>query len=449
MEAQGQSMKTEGGFRQFASYAGMNILAMAGFSCYILADTFFIAQGMAADGLAALNLAIPVFSLIAGCGKLLGMGGAIQYSVLGSQGEQDRANRAFSWSIAAGLAISVLFVLAGLFAAGPLARQLGAEGKVLGMTQSYLRVLLYFSPAFILEGALVCFVRNDGSPQLAMLGTVCGSLANILLDYLLIFPLDMGILGAALATGVSPLAGLAILSLHWRKRRRGLCLRRPVGAPWGRILALGFPSLAAELCSGLAMMAFNLTILRLEGDLGVAVYGVVANLAIVAVAMFDGLAQGMQPLVSRAYGRGKEEQTRRLFLWGLSAALLLAAAMIGAATLGAGPIAGLFNSQRDPELQRMAVQGLRLYFTAMPFAGVNIVAAAYFTATERALPAQVVTLCRGFVLVLPALALLSTWLGLAGVWLAVPAAEALTVLVSAATARRTRVEAGRRNSPPA
>ena len=421
MNKQPKSQRTEGGFRQFAGYAGLNILGMVGLSCYILADTFFIAQGMAADGLAALNLAIPAFSLIAGCGKLLGMGGAIQYTVLSSQGERERARSAFSWSMAAGLLLSALFALAGLFASGPLARLLGAEGTVLAMTQSYLRVLLLFAPA------------------LAMLATLCGSLANILLDYLLIFPLDLGILGAALATGVSPLAGLAVLSVHWRKKRSGLTLRRPKRAPWRRILALGFPSLAAELCSGLVMMAFNLVILRLEGDLGVAAYGVVANLAIVAVAMFDGLAQGIQPLVSQAYGGGKEEQARQLLVWGLSAALLLAVLLAGTAALGAEPIAGLFNSQGDPALQRMAVQGLRLYFTAMPFAGVNIVAAAYFAATERALPAQAVALSRGFALALPAVFLLSAWLGLTGVWLAVPAAEALTASAAlAALAAKTR-----------
>ena len=126
MNKQPKSQRTEGGFRQFAGYAGLNILGMVGLSCYILADTFFIAQGMAADGLAALNLAIPAFSLIAGCGKLLGMGGAIQYTVLSSQGERERARSAFSWSMAAGLLLSALFALAGLFASGPLARLLGA-----------------------------------------------------------------------------------------------------------------------------------------------------------------------------------------------------------------------------------------------------------------------------------------------------------------------------------
>lgn len=432
--------KGSAAFRQFAAYAGLNILGMLGLSCYILADTFFIAQGMAADGLAALNLAIPVFSLISGCSKLLGMGGAIQYAVLDSQGKKERAKAAFSWSMGTGLAISALFVAAGLFASEPIARLLGAEGTVLAMTRSYLQVLLCFAPAFIAEGALVCFVRNDGSPQLAMLATLCGSFSNILLDYLLIFPLNLGIFGAALATGIAPLSGLAVLSFHWRKKRSGLALGRPQGAPWRRILALGFPSLAAELCSGLTMMAFNLVILRLEGDLGVAAYGVVANLAIVAVAIFDGLAQGMQPLASRAHGGGEENQVRRLRGWGLAAALLLAALLTGGASLFAGPIAGLFNSQGDRELQRMAVQGLRLYFIAMPFAGVNIVASACFAATERALPAQAAALCRGFVFVLPAVFLLSAWLGLTGVWLAVPAAEALTslLIVGVGEARQPR-----------
>lgn len=421
---------SKAGFRQFARYAGLNMAGMLGLSCYILADTFFIAQGLAADGLAALNLAIPVFSLTAGCGKMLGMGGAIQYTVLGSQGEERRARAAFSWSMLIGLGLSLAMLLAGLFCSDPIARLLGARGNVFEMTRRYLQVLLLFAPAFILEGELTCFVRNDGSPQLSMLATLCGSLANIGLDYLLIFPLKLGIFGAALATGVSPVVGLAILSLHWRKPGRGLALKRPKGAPCRRILALGFPSLAAELCSGLVMMVFNLKILALEGSLGVAAYGIVANLAIVAIAIFDGLGQGMQPLVSQAHGGGDQPQARRLLSWGLWSALALAAALSGAALLWAGPIAGLFNSERDPALQQMAVQGLRLYFLAMPFAGANIVSAAYFAATERALPAQAITLCRGFVLAVPAVLVLSRWLGLAGVWLAVPAAEGLTALAA-------------------
>lgn len=422
-----------GQFRQFARYAGLNMFGMLGLSCYILADTFFIAQGLAADGLAALNLAIPVFSLTAGCGKLLGMGGAIQYAVLGSQGEKERARAAFSWSMGAGLGLSLVFLLAGLFCSGPIARLLGARGAVFEMTRRYLQVLLLFAPAFILQGSLTCFVRNDGSPQLSMLATLCGSLANIVLDYLLIFPLKMGIFGAALATGISPVIGLLILSLHWRGKGSGLVLSSPKGAPCRRILALGFPSLAAELCSGLVMMVFNLVILDLEGSLGVAAYGVVANLAIVAIAMFDGLAQGMQPLVSRAHGGGQKRQVGRLLGWGLWSALALAFVLSGAALLWAGPLAGLFNSEKDPALQQMAVQGLRLYFLAMPFAGVNIVSAAYFAATERALPAQAVTLARGFGLALPAVLLLSRWLGLTGVWLAVPAAEGLTALAACLT----------------
>lgn len=205
-------------FSGFLRYASLNVLGMLGLSCYILADTYFIAKGMGADGLAALNLAIPVYSFMNGAALMLGMGGATRYSILRGAGDREGADPIFTKTLAYAAALAALFVLIGLFGAERLASLLGAKGAVYDMTRTYLRVILLFSPAFLLNQTLLCFVRNDGGPHLAMAAMVSGSLANIVLDYVFIFPCGMGIFGAVLATGCAPLISIAILSFWFFKK---------------------------------------------------------------------------------------------------------------------------------------------------------------------------------------------------------------------------------------
>ena len=169
--------------KEFLRYTALNVTGMVGLSCYILADTFFVSKGLGMTGLAALNLAIPVFSFIHGSGLMLGMGGATWYSIFRGRQEQDKSNRIFTHMLLTALATAFLFVLTGLFFSGPLTLLLGANEETFSMTHIYLQVLLLFSPAFLMNDLLTCFVRNDGNPRLSMLSMLLGSLSNILLDY--------------------------------------------------------------------------------------------------------------------------------------------------------------------------------------------------------------------------------------------------------------------------
>ena len=188
--------------RSFFQYVSLNVLGALGLSGYILADTLFVAHRLGTDGLAALNLAISVFGLINGLGLMLGIGGASRYAIYRTQGDGVRADRAFSRALACGGALGGLLALAGLLWAVPLARLLGAEGAILPMCSVYLRTVLLFAPCFLLNHILTAFVRNDGNPKLAMAAMLLGSLSNIVLDYVFLYPMDMGIFGAALATGM-------------------------------------------------------------------------------------------------------------------------------------------------------------------------------------------------------------------------------------------------------
>ena len=291
-------------FMSFIKYVSQSVMGMVGISCYILADTWFVAAALGAEGLAALNLAIVFYSLLNAAGLMAGIGGATLFSLSLSSGRRGRSE-IFSATVILGSVLAAVFTAAGLFCSGWIARTLGADEAIFAMTETYLRTILSFSLFFIMNNILLAFVRNDGGPRLAMAAMVTGSLSNIALDYIFIFPFGWGIFGAAFATAIAPMISIALLSLHFILRRGSFSLSfsRPRGVYILKMIPLGLSSMVTELSSAAALAAFNLIILAMAGNTGVAAYGVVANYALVATAIFNGVAQGAQPLVSRCYGK--------------------------------------------------------------------------------------------------------------------------------------------------
>ena len=172
-------------FREFAKYASLNTLGMVGLSLYILADTFFISKGLGANGLTALNLALPIYNLVHGAGLMLGMGGATRYSIVVSRGDRERGNEAFTATMMLMAAFSLVFMALGLFFSGQITTLLGADPEVYEMTRTYLKVILLFAPAFISNEIFLGFVRNDGNPRLATICMLMGSLSTLCLTIFL------------------------------------------------------------------------------------------------------------------------------------------------------------------------------------------------------------------------------------------------------------------------
>ena len=427
-------MKKTSDLREFARYTVPNVLGMVGLSCYILADTFFVSKGMGSDGLAALNLAIPVYSFIHGTGLMLGMGGATRYAILKSQGNSDQAQQTFTHALGLAGIFALFFFLCGLAGSDAITRFLGADAQVYGMTRTYLRVLLLFSPLFLLNDTLLPFIRNDGAPRLAMCGLMVSSFSHIVLDYIFNFPLNMGIFGAVFATSIAPLLSLAVFSPYFWKGHNGFRLVRcPVHPHTVKtIFALGLPSLVTEVSAGIVMIVFNGILLSLQGNLAVASYGVVSNLALVVTSIYTGVAQGSQPLLSRRYGAGEHSRAAQLLRYAVCTVSLLSVLIYAFVFLGAEAIAAVFNRAGDLQLQSMAVQGLRVYFTCCPFIGLNVMLSTYFTSTEHSRPANVISILRGLVLVVPMAFLLARLGGMRGLWCAVTLTELLTALASTA-----------------
>ncbi len=413
--------------KQFVKYVSQNIFGLLGTSCYILADTYFIAQAAGTDGVTLLNLCLPIYNFIFAIGSMLGLGAATRYAILRAQGDE-RAVRYFSNALLWALVFALPFMLAGVFCPEVLLRLMGGDREIIALGVGYARIFLLFTPFFMCNYIVSAFTRNDGDPSLAMVATLSGSLFNVVFDYIFIFPMGLGLPGAALATAISPMLSIAICSTHFLKQSNTVAFVRK--APSLRLLAqscqLGISGFVGELSSGVTTTVFNFLLLRLAGNVAVAAYGVVANYALVATAIFNGVAQGAQPLVSQCYGRNEMAGAKKLLLLGCGTALGLAAVLYGVVLGFTDSLVALFNSENSALMAEFAHSGMRLYFAGYFFAGCNIVAAGYLGAVDRPTEASITSLCRGMAAIVVCSLVLSALFGMAGVWAAFPASEAIT-----------------------
>ena len=423
--------------KQFFKYVSQNIFGLLGTSCYILADTYFIAQAAGTDGVTLLNLCLPIYNLIFAFGSMIGLGAATRYAILRAQGDA-RAQRYFSNAIFSVCILAVPFMLVGIFRPDGLLRLMGGDADIVALGMNYARIFLMFTPFFMCNYVVASFVRNDGDPSLAMVATLSGSLFNVVFDYIFIFPMGLGLPGAALATAISPILSIAVCSAHFIKKSNTITFVRK--APSVRLLAqscqLGISGFVGELSSGVTTTVFNFLLLRLAGNVAVAAYGVVANFALVATAIFNGVAQGAQPLVSQCYGKNEMAGARKLLLLGCGTALGLAALLYGVVFGYTDVLTALFNSENSALMAAFAHSGMRIYFVGYFFAGCNIVAAGYLGAVNRPAEASITSLCRGMVAIVVCSLVLSALFGMNGVWAAFPVSEAITLALTVLLLKR-------------
>lgn len=418
--------------RDFSKYVSANIIAMIGLSCYILADTFFISLSLGETGLAALSLSSPSFNLVFSMGMMFAVGGATKFAIHKGAQDDKSANRVFTHTILIVGVISAIFVLIGAFLSGQVAPLLGAKEDTYEYSKTYVQVILCFAPFFMYSNVFQSFIRNDGAPRLAMIASLAGNLFNIVFDYVLVFPCNMGMLGAALATGFSPIVSILILTLHFIRKKNSFKIEKTRIIPriYGSICTLGLASFITEFSLGIVMMIFNNLFDKLGGTIAVAAYSIVINVNYVINAIFNGVASGTQPMISFSYGENDMKKIRQVLKYALITVSAIAVVLYVALFFGADLITKIFNSKGEETLQNLATFGIRMYFISAFFSGFNLLFYCYFSASNRGFSAQIITLLRGIALVLPLAFLFASLWDMTGLWLAVPGAECVTLCVS-------------------
>ncbi len=408
----------------FSKFLLPSIFAMLGISVNIICDTIFIGQGVGKEGLSALGIAIPVYSLYNAVSLIIAMGGATLFSIFLGKNDPKKAHSVYTAAIIMAVSAGLFISTFGFIYSKNIAKAFGASAELLTLTDTYLKIILLAGFNFILGGVLPVFLRNDGAPRVSMIAVITGSLTNIILDYIFIFRLGMGMKGAAVATAIAPFITIIIILIWIYQNPKNMKFSFSVFSKSHipKILAVGWSSSLIEISNAIVIIIFNYTILRIVGPIGIAAYSIIANIAMVGTSILSGVGQSVQPIISVNYGAGiysRVEKIKRLaerfsFFTGL---FIFAVIM-----LFTKPIIMVFNST-DSQLFQITSNGIRLYFLAFILMGINIVNISFFQAISYANISNTLSFIRGFVLMIINLYILSDMLGINGVWLTLPATE--------------------------
>ena len=417
--------------RLFLKYLIPSVGGMLGVSLYVLGDTIIVGRGIGSVGLAALNISIPMINVFNGLGLLFGMGASTAISISRGRGDEKQVNNIFTISIILTILAGLVLTLIRVFFLDELCMLLGASTDTFAMSRDYLGVIMSFSTMFLLNYALTVLVRNDGNPNLSMWGMLTGSIVNVILDYIFIFIFGWGMTGAALATSISPILGLLILSIHFITKRNKMKftkikLRLSIVR---RIISNGFASFIVEISAGVVIFIFNIVIIGLNGDIGVSAYSIIANLSLIATAIFTGIGQAIQPIVSVNFGAKKMKRVYEAGKLAIYSALGLGIVFYAIGFFFPEFLVSMF-SKGDKELLEITVKGIKIYFMSFVLMGINIVLTSYLQSKEYAKSAMMISLLRGFAFTVFYVLILSRIFGITGVWMTLPLAEISTIVLA-------------------
>ncbi len=417
----------------FPAVTGMLISAL-----YVIIDGIFIGKGMGGRGLAAINLAYPVITLGVALSLMFGVGGATVISVLQGEGRRDEAGRYLTHIIVLNILAYGVITTGVAFNYRYIIELLGSSEGLFEMVRDYLLTGVGFNIFFMLSVSLNAVVRNDKAPTYAMFSMALGAVTNIFLDWLFIFQMDMGMKGAALATGIAQGVSFIYLAGHFFRRK---CSIRPAITTIRmscilRIMNNGFPSFILEFAVAVVSISFNNVLMDYLGEIGVSAFSIIAYIFYIFRMIFSGLAQGIQPIVSYNFGAKKWVRVKATLIQGHKIAFITALIIILGVYLKGEWMVELFNG--DEELIKIASRGLLLYSSAMIFLGANFINISYLQSMERSLVANLLSLVRSMVFVVIGLVSLPKLIGVDGIWLSLPFADFMTFGIGWVISKRSK-----------
>ena len=414
-----------------------------------LCDGMFVGHGVGSDALAAINIVAPLFLLCAGIGLMFGIGASVIGGIRLAEGNTKAARIIMTQAYIAGAVIFGIVIIGSLLFTRPLLYILGCSPALEELATDYLLWLLPGLVFFYLQCAGMMLIRLDASPRYAMSVQIVAAILNIFLDWYMVFPLGMGIKGAAMATSISCIvAGIMVVAYFiffsdklkfYRLRLSYKSLRLSIRNT-GYMAKIGFATFIAELAMGVMMVTGNYTFQSYLGEAGVAAFSIGCYLFPLVFSISNAVAQSSQPIISYNYGANQPLRVRQALNIALLAAVICGAAVAAGMGTGSGLLAGIFLDSAEPAYG-IAAKGLPLLgLCALPFA-LNITFIGYYQSCEKSIRSIIYMMLRGIVFMIPGFILLPFALGVNGLWLAIPLSELLTlaVIVPAYLNHRMRV----------
>lgn len=415
----------------FSRYLIPSISATLVTSIYILADTIIIGKGIGSDGIAALNLLLPLFSLFFGTGMLFGIGGAVLMAVANGQGNKKLANAYFTNAIFITTIVVILYFIIGNCFLEKIAYILGSSENSIELVMEYGRYLMIGIPVFVFSSFLQAFVRNDNAPKLAMIAVITGGVSNIILDLIFIYISKIGMKGAAVATVIGSTITVLILITHFlsKKNTMKIISGSIEVSKMKKIFQSGVPSFLIEIANGVIMFLFNLQLLRYMGEIGVVVYSIIANYALIAMSLFNGVAQATQPIMATNFGANKSDRVIMVRKNGIYTGIIIGVALFLIGALFPEIVVNIFINPTK-EIVGISIPAIRIYFITFLMTSLNIIYSTYFQSIVKPKESMIICMLRGIILTGILVFVLPIFLGVTGIWIAMPIAEFITLLVS-------------------
>lgn len=400
-------------------------------SVYTTVDGIFVSRFVGSDALSALNIVLPLEYFVYGVAVMFASGGTAVIGRKLGEGKLEEAKDNFTLITLAAVCLGILLTLTVQLGFTSIVRMLGASDRLLPLCGAYGSVLFAFIVLHIVQVMYNTFFVTAGKPTLALSVTVICGLMNICLDYLFIVVFRMGIAGAAWGTVISRAFGGIFPLVYFLADRKGLCYVRPhMDVPMLlRSMANGSSEMVANLAMAVTTFLFNVSMMRMAGEDGVAAVSIILYAQYIFTAIFFGFSTGAAPVISYNYGSGDTKYLKKLFrycLWIIGGSTLL---MIGTVLLTAQPLIAVF-AEKGSSVYVLTYHGYLIFIWNFVFAGYNIFASALFSAFSNGLVSAVISFLRTLVFIVIAVLTLPVFWGIDGLWLAVPIAEALTFVVA-------------------
>lgn len=410
------------------------IIGMVVNALYNIVDRMFIGNipDIGSLAITGVGITMPIMTIVLAFGMLIGIGTTANISLNLGKGNRTTAEKllgnAFTLSIIVGLAIAIT----GTIFANPILNLFGASENTLFYAKEYIGIILLGCTFNILSFALNSTVRADGNPKMSSITMVIGCGANIILDYLFIFVLNLGVKGAALATIISQAITFFIILYYYTAGNSNLKLKIENFKLKKHLVtmtfAIGIAPFATQIANSLVQVIANNALKTYGSDLAIGAMTVISSLNIIFMMPIFGINQGCQPIIGFNYGAKKYERAKEAFKYATIAACVIC--IIGFISIQCFPtqIINLFNN--DPELTTLAIKGIRIYLLMMPVVGINIVATSYYQSIGKAKISMFVSLLRQVILLIPFTIILPKFIVLDGVWAAGACADSLSVIIT-------------------
>lgn len=416
-------------YRQFLKYLVPSVLTMIFLSFYTTIDGFFVSRYAGSDALAGINIVIPVTCVIFGTAVMLATGsGAIMGERLGQKRERE-ANEIFTFITLVLLGLSAAFTVAGILFLERICIFLGSSERLLVHVLPYAFVIFLGAVPMSFKLFFEYLVRTDGRSNIGMLMSLTGLILNIVFDYILVAVFDMGTFGAALGTFLSITVSMLIGLVYFlRYSHIRFCRPKVNGKVLWKSCTNGSSEMLTEMSTGITTFLFNVIIMKYFGEDGIAAVTIIMYIYYFFISFYMGITVATAPVVSYNYGSGNHDKIRETTRYSFITIAVSSVLILAVSLLYGKQIIHLFVG--DGNVFTITWDGLKLFSPVFLFVGLNVFLSGYFTALGNGLLSAVISSLRSLILVVLFILILPEMLGVTGVWMTMPLAEAATIFIA-------------------